>query len=161
MSEILNDSQKDLRKILEDASLIRDLTDDEINALIEIAEEKRYARGTCIIIEDSKSRDLFVLTKGRATVRLSLPSDREKEEIVYTMRDGQVFGELSLVDGSPRSATIKAEDDVMTYRFDFEKLNNLMNANPRIGFIVMRNVASIISNRMRNTNLLWRNSLIW
>jgi len=161
---MLNNNQESLnavREIMATAGLTKDMSDSEVNDLVKIAEEKHYVRGTPIILEDSKSRDLYVIVKGRASVRLSLPSSQEKEEIVYRMRNGEIFGELSLVDGSPRSATIKAEDDVITYRLDFYKLNKLLNDEPHIGYLMMRNIACIISSRMRSTNMLWRNSLIW
>lgn len=143
------------------AGLTKDMTDQEVTELLSIAEERSYARGTLIVQEDSKSRDLYLLRQGRISVRIALPSNREREEIVYSMRDGQIFGELSLVDGCPRSATIRAEDDVVTLRFDFDNLSQLLESKPRIGYILMRNIAAIIAARMRNTNMLWRNSLIW
>lgn len=154
-------NQESIRGILSATNLTVGLNDNEITALISVAEFRIYKRGTPIILEDSKSRDLYVISEGRASVRISLPSDEEREEIVYTMREGQVFGELSLVDGSPRSATVRAEDDVSAFVFDFNKLNNLLENQPRIGYFLMRNIAAIISNRMRNTNMLWRNSIIW
>lgn len=156
-----NDSDNTAREILELAGLVKDMTEAEIAALVEVAEERLYTSGTAIVLEDSKSRDFFVIKSGRASVRLSLPSDFGKDEIVFMMRDGQIFGEFSLVDGSPRSATIKAEDDVSAYRFDFDYLTRLLDAQPRIGYILMRNIAAIISTRVRNTNMLWRNSLMW
>ncbi len=149
------------KELLLTAGLAKDMTDAEINDLLSIAEERTYARDTLIVQEDGKSRDLYLLRKGRATVRMALPTDREREEIVYTMRDGQAFGELALVDGCPRSASIKAEDEVTTYRFDFDRLSALLEEKPHIGYLLMRNIAAIISARMRNTNMLWRNSIIW
>ncbi len=143
------------------AGLTKDMTEDEVSELLSIAEERSYTRGTLIVQEDSKSRDLYLLRQGRISVRIALPSNLDREEIVYSMRDGQIFGELSLVDGCPRSATIRAEDDVVTLRFDFDNLSQLLESKPRIGYILMRNIAVIISARMRNTNMLWRNSLIW
>ncbi|MBM3325407.1 MAG: cyclic nucleotide-binding domain-containing protein [Calditrichaeota bacterium] len=148
-------------ELLKTAGLAKDMTGEEVAALASIAEEQRFARGAEIIREDSKSRDLFVICKGRVSIRLSLPTEVGKEEIIYTMRDGQIFGELSLVDGSPRSATVRAEEEVITCQFDFKKLSALLDEKPRIGYLLMRNIASIISARVRNTNMLWRNSLIW
>jgi CRP-like cAMP-binding protein len=65
------------------------------------------------------------------------------------------------VDGSPRSATVQTDEEVLAYRFDYDRLSKLLTDYPRIGYILMRNIAAIIANRVRNTNMLWRNSLIW
>lgn len=148
-------------EILEKAGLTRDMPPEDAKALAEIGEEHRYERGDVILREDSRSRDLFIINSGRVSIRMSLPTEVGKEEVIYTMRDSQIFGELSLVDGSPRSATVRAEEEVICSRYDFEKLSALLDKKPRIGYILMRNIASIISARVRNTNLLWRNSLMW
>lgn len=160
----MNNNQKSTDqavKTLQLAGLVKGMSEDEIEALAKLAEEKEYPRGAIIIQEDSKSRDLYVICCGRISIRLTLPSMESKEEIVYTMRDGQIFGELALVDGSPRSATVRAEDDVTVIRFDFDGLSGLLDSSPRIGYFLMRNIAAIIAARVRNTNMLWRNSLIW
>ncbi len=148
-------------KTLRLAGLVRGMSEDEIQVLAAISEQKEFPKTAAIIQEDSKSRDLYVICCGRISVRLTLPAMVSKEEIVYTMRDGQIFGELALVDGSPRSATVRAEDDVTVLRFDFTKLSELLDNSPRIGYLLMRNIAAIIAARVRNTNMLWRNSLIW
>lgn len=148
-------------QLLETAGLINEMTGAESAILSSIGEERAYPKGHVILAEDSKSRDLFVICHGRVSIRLSLPTESGKEEVIYTMRDGQIFGELALVDGSPRSATVKAEEEVITCAFDYDTLMNLLDQHPRIGYLLMRNIASIISQRVRNTNMLWRNSLIW
>jgi len=147
--------------LLRTAGLIKDMSQEESETLAGIAEERQFARGSVILREDSKTRDLFVICSGRVSIRLSLPTESGREEVIYTMRDGQIFGELALVDGSPRSATVRAEEDLTTCTYDYDKLNKLLDEHPRIGYLLMRNVASIISTRVRNTNMLWRNSLIW
>ncbi len=151
----------DYKNLLKISGLSKDMTDEEVQALVSIAQEQHFARGAEIIREDSRSRDLFIICKGRVSIRLSLPTEVGKEEIIYSMRDGQIFGELSLVDGSPRSATVRADEEVVACMFEYQKLSALLEQNPRIGYLLMRNIAAIISTRVRNTNLLWRNSLIW
>ncbi|MFN3822256.1 MAG: cyclic nucleotide-binding domain-containing protein [bacterium] len=147
--------------ILKESGLVKDMTPEEISALSHIGEERSYSRGSMILKEDSRSRDLYVIKSGRVSIRLSLPTEAGREEVIYTMREAQIFGELSLVDGSPRSATVRAEEDVVTLFFEFHKLSQLLDQQPRIGYLLMRNIAAIISQRVRNTNLLWRNSIIW
>lgn len=147
--------------LLKESGLVKDMSDKEIAQLAGVGEERRYTKGTTIIKEDSRSRDLYVVDTGRVSIRLTLPTETGREEVIYTMREGQIFGELSLVDGSPRSATVRAEEDVRALYFEFSKLSELLDREPRIGYYLMRNIAAIISQRVRNTNLLWRNSIIW
>jgi hypothetical protein len=121
-------------KTLEVAGLIKDMTPAEARALAKIAVEHRYPKGAAIVREDAKSRDLFVIKQGRVSIQVVLPAEYGRDEMVYAMRDGQVFGELSLLDGSPRSATVKADDDVIAYRFDYHELNRMLEEQPRMGF---------------------------
>jgi len=148
-------------RYLEETGLTKGMTPDEVRALADLAEHLNYSRGAAIIQEDTKTRDLYVVCNGRVSIRLTLPSTEDKEEVIYSMREGQIFGEIALVDGSPRSATVRAEDDVEVLKFEFQKLSALLDERPRIGYLMMRNIASIIATRVRNTNMLWRNSLIW
>lgn len=147
--------------LLETAGLINGMSPEEAATLASVAEERKYPKGSVILREDSKTRDLFVICSGRVSIRLSLPTESGREEVIYTMREGQIFGELSLVDGSPRSATVRAEEEVITCAYEYDTLNTLLDQQPRIGYLLMRNIASIISARVRNTNMLWRNSLVW
>ena len=148
-------------QLMQTAGLVRDMTPGEAETLAAIAEERSYPRGSVILAEDSRTRDLFVICAGRVSIRLSLPTESGREEVIYTMHDGQIFGELALVDGSPRSATVRAEEDVIACAYDYDQLTTLLDQQPRIGYLLMRNIASIISARVRNTNMLWRNSLVW
>ena len=147
--------------VLEKTGLARDLAHEELTTLAKLAREINYPSGTAILREDSRSRDLYLIKKGRISVQLRLSSEDGREELLYSMRDGQLFGELALLDGSPRSATVRAEDDVVVYKFDYDELLSLLEEQTHIGYIFMRNIAQVISARVRNTNMLWRNSLIW
>ncbi|MCF7810030.1 cyclic nucleotide-binding domain-containing protein [bacterium] len=161
VSKISGDKLQEVTKILKNSGLGRELADEEIAKIANLAVGKSFIKNSRILREDSKSRDLFMIADGRVSVRLKLPSEFGREEAIYQIREGQVFGELSLVDGSPRSATVYADDDVETFQFDHTELMQLLEDNPRIGFVLMRNLASIIAHRVRNTNMLWRNSLVW
>ena len=154
-------NREDLLTTLLSSHLTNNMHDSDISALVEIAEEQIYENGKVIIHEDARTRDLYIVHRGKASVKITLPSEVGHQEFVYAMRDGQIFGELSLLDGSPRSATVVAETEVITFRFDYDQLMNLLDEQPRIGYHLMRNLAIIISARMRNTNMLWRNSMMW
>ena len=161
MTDMSEKEQEIKKETLKLAGIIKDLSEDEIADLLTIATEERYRRGSAIVREDAKSRDLYIIREGRVSVKLKLPSESGREEVLYQMRDSQVFGELSLIDGSPRSATVFADDDVVAYRLNYDQLLELLENKPHIGYIMMRNIAVIIANRVRDTNMLWRNSLIW
>jgi len=161
MIDMSEEGQEIKKETLRLAGIINDLSEDEIDDLLTITTEQRYHKGNAIVREDAKSRDLYIIREGRVSIKLKLPSESGREEVLYQMHDSQVFGELSLIDGSPRSATVFAEDDVVAYRLNYERLLELLENKPHIGYIMMKNIAVIISNRVRDANMLWRSSLIW
>jgi len=141
---------------------MRDIPDEDVRSLASVSSRHNYPQGSVILREDDSSRDLYLIRKGRVSIALNItPADEERKEIIFTLRQGELFGEMSLVDGSPRSASVNAEDNVVLYRLDYEDLIQYLENNPSIGFLFMRNVAGIIAGRTRSTNMLWRNLMIW
>lgn len=82
------------------------LTDEQRELLVEAARSVVYGAGEIIVRQSDPGRSMFVLVRGEATVRLS-GTDGD----VARLRDGAFFGEMSLLTGEPRSATVTAVTD--------------------------------------------------
>jgi CRP/FNR family cyclic AMP-dependent transcriptional regulator len=67
---------------------------------------RRFKRGEVLFHIGDPGDALFVIVSGE--VKISLPSDTGEEAILATLGPGEVFGELALLDGSPRSASASA-----------------------------------------------------
>jgi CRP/FNR family transcriptional regulator/CRP/FNR family cyclic AMP-dependent transcriptional regulator len=67
---------------------------------------RRFRRGEVIFHAGDPGDALFIIVSGE--VKISLPSDEGDEAILATLHEGDVFGELALLDGAPRSATASA-----------------------------------------------------
>jgi CRP-like cAMP-binding protein len=112
--------------------LFSHLTDEQASLIAANIEKRRYKRGQAIIERGSKSDALFIIQTGRAHVaidqdsdggvsgssdmlakvgkpRHSRPPGESREVIVAMLRPGDHFGEMSMIDGSPHSATVRAE----------------------------------------------------
>lgn len=80
---------------------------------------KQYKQGEIIVTEGAESYNVYVIISGEATI---IKDHFGKEVDIRTLSKGDVFGALSLIAKSPRSATIKAKTDLevgMIYRDDF------------------------------------------
>ena len=74
--------------------------------------------------------------------------------VVVRLGRGQSVGEMSLVDRGPRSASIRsAMDETVIASAPFDAIDALCQADPRIGFQIMRNIAADLSFRLRHRDL--------
>jgi CRP-like cAMP-binding protein len=97
------------RNLLRSVSIFADLDAAAVQALERLAEVKEYAEGAVIVSQDDLGDALFVLVSGRVKVVLYGDSGRE---IILSMfkTPGDFFGEMSLLDNQPRSATVIAAE---------------------------------------------------
>ncbi len=151
----------EIRELLEKAGVTTGLSSEEVESFVSILEERKFKRGEIIITEVNRTRDMFILKSGSVAISFKVPVDDSKEEVVDCLHAGQIFGELSFVDGCPRSATVTAEESSEVVFLPHTELSELLDANPAIGYIVMKNIAKLITAKLRKTNLQWRNTLMW
>ncbi len=128
--------------------IFRDFTAHEIDMLAQKLTTAAFGKGDTIVKEGDTDRRLFLLVKGLVAVRIHLPqSDRSKRLITYSA--GVTFGELAFLDGSPRSAEVRAEEDSETYVLSPEDFSLLQKKSPAIAVKLIRNIALEISERLR------------
>lgn len=114
---------------LQRIELFRELTDEDRG---ELAEGLRYApfvRGEIVTRQGAEAHWLYIIVDGEVLVRVS---EGGQEREVARLRDGQFFGEMSLMTGSPRSATVVAVTDVECYRLDKSVFQTLLRRRPEL-----------------------------
>ncbi|MFA5504887.1 MAG: cyclic nucleotide-binding domain-containing protein [Vulcanimicrobiota bacterium] len=128
--------------------LFRFLTPQQRAILTRNTEQIKYYRGEVIIQQGNLFPGLFELSTGSATVRKMVG---EQEEIVDRMGINEVFGEMSLVENLPASASIVAEEDSQARQISLETVYDLINEHrdAEAGFYLA--LAQLISHRFRKT----------
>ncbi len=118
--------------------------------------------------EHTNSKELYVITRGEIHILInpsfvSTKLDKKSNLVtIATLRRGQSFGEIALVDQGLRSATAKAAQantNLLVIKSD--KLHQLCEAHPRLGYRLMFNLAADISLKLRNTDLRNREELLY
>lgn len=94
-------------ELLRAVPLFAACSDKELRRVADLAREERFRAGEDIVIEGHSSGPFYVICEGDAVVRIG---DRE----VRKLGAGDYFGEMSLIDREPRSATITALSDVLS-----------------------------------------------
>ena len=82
------------------------LDDDALERVASGTRTRRFRRGEVIFHAGDPGDALFIIVSGE--VKIALPSETGDEAILATLRPGDVFGELALLDGAARSATASA-----------------------------------------------------
>lgn len=137
------------------------LDPEELESILQIARQIEYKSGDIILEEDdaqSKS-DFFLILKGMVKVELDtiqLTITQGSSKRLAVLKDGEIFGEVGLLRGTGRSARVVAYSDVTALQIDRSKLYSLLEANSRLGYNFMKNLAVILSERLVDVNFMWR-----
>jgi CRP-like cAMP-binding protein len=139
------------------------LTDAQIARVAEICEIKKYDRTEIIVHINEPSDEIYVIHKGSAEVILS--GDRVTAETlvasgpesIIAIGQGQIFGEVALIDMGTRSATVRCtRDGTELYVIRRDQFIDLCEQDTDIGYKVMRNLAADLAFKLRHRNLYWR-----
>jgi CRP-like cAMP-binding protein/small-conductance mechanosensitive channel len=130
--EAMHQREVQLRiKTLRKVELFSQMSDEELNALAERLRFSPFAKGNVITRQgDEKSHWLYIIINGEADVYLELANGGRRT--VSTLAKGSFFGEMGLMTGAPRTASVIAKTDVECYRLDKEVFEELMHARPTI-----------------------------
>lgn len=110
--------------------LFADLDGDALDSVARGLRSRRFRRGETIFHLGDPGDALFIVASG--AVKIVLPSETGDEAILATLRPGDFFGELALLDGAPRSATAVALEPTETLVLPRDRFRELIAAEPAI-----------------------------
>lgn len=155
--------QQSIAAVLSITELFDNLSEAQLELVASICESGTYQPGVELLKEHENSDDLYVIVRGGVEVMMD-PSfvgtgeAHEVEMAVLTeLRQGQVFGEVALVDQGIRSATIRvSQENTQVLRIPRERLMLLCDTYPDLGYQLMKNVAADLAFKIRSTDLTVR-----
>jgi CRP/FNR family cyclic AMP-dependent transcriptional regulator len=135
------------KALLAKIALFESLTEADLDNLTSRLEEIVYNEGDVIFRQGDEGSSLFIIEDG--AVEISYGEGRAKV-VLATLFSGQYFGELSLFDGAPRSATATAVKRSQLIRLDRDDLVDFVNKDPAAALRII----SEMGERLRQTNEL-------
>lgn len=152
--------------VLKQADIFYELSSTQLELVASICDERHFQAGDLIFEENSPGNELYVIASGEVAIYLNpavLGKESQAEsETVSTLRRGQSFGEVALVDEGLRSAGARcSEQDTQLLVIPREKLMLLCDTSPQLGYRLMRNLAADLAMKVRSTDLLVREQLTW
>jgi CRP-like cAMP-binding protein len=128
--------------------LFKDLTESEIAKVETIAKTESHLAGTELFSEGDSATALYFLKFGSVKIQHSGKNDSVN---VATLGTGAHFGEMSFIDGEPRSATVTVIEPTETITLDFARLRQLFDQEPVIAKKVYRSMSLYLCGRLRLT----------
>jgi CRP/FNR family cyclic AMP-dependent transcriptional regulator len=132
--------------VLREAPLFRELDDEAAAALRSSLTETRLRRGEVLFREGDSGDKLFIVTEGK--VKLGKSSSDGRENLLAILGPGQMFGELSLFDPGPRSATVTAVTDCVMQSLSHDELLEWLTGRPSVA----RGLLAQLGSRLRKAN---------
>lgn len=133
---------------------------DTFERLTGIAKYREYQPGEIIIREGEQKDEIMLIEKGQVEVFKAGTGDDSREHKVttlagsnkiYDLYQGDVLGEMSLIDVEPASASVKAVSEVGIWSMDRLEFNEVLRENLVAWNTILGNIARILSRRLRDT----------
>ena len=123
-------------ELLARVPLFSALNHNEVKKLSEIMFVKKYDRNEAIVLEeDASANSMFVIVSGK--IRVSVTGYEGREAILAMMGPGDYFGEMSVIDGEPRSASVYAVESTELLVLRREELLAQLETNPRLALSML------------------------
>jgi len=121
-------------------------SEDELKGLLELSRIRKYEPGELILEEGFFDAWIYFLVSGKVKIV------KHGEDVSILKRVGDIFGEMSIIDGSPRSASVYAADKTVCLATDASYIDRLSD-NDRVAFcyILYRIFSEILADRLRLT----------
>ncbi len=118
-------------ELLRGVPLFQGMTETSIEAIAGLAQPAEYAAGEVLVRQGEAGETLLVLVEGRAEVD-------QDGNVIRDLEAGDFLGEISLIDGGPRTATVTAIDPIRALVIDRAGFDRLMNEHPavRLGLVM-------------------------
>ncbi len=140
--------------LLRNIPLFELLDDDEIKALAEQLDQTQLYAGQMVFNQGDQGGTMYVVQSGK--VELFLKDDSGERVVLSAVENGGIFGELSLLDNEPRSASAKALQDSILFIIDRHDLEMLFSKHHHAALDIM----TMLSRRIREADMLVRQRVV-
>ena len=121
------EGHEEARAILRGELLFQCLSDGQIDNLVKQSHLNHFGRGERVIEEGAEGDSMFILVRGAAQVSVSKNGSTIP---VATLRSGDCFGEMSLLTGEKRSATVQADGDCYVMEISKDVMGDVIRESP-------------------------------
>jgi CRP/FNR family cyclic AMP-dependent transcriptional regulator len=132
-------------QLLQKVALFSSLTKEQLELISQHCTRKSYQSGHVLFLEKEAGAEFFIVVAG--SVKIYISSGGE-DKILSLFKAGESFGELSLLDGKPRSASAQTIEDSVMIILEKSKFLDVLRSNFDIAIVIMQELCQ----RLRDTN---------
>lgn len=121
------------------------LTSEEVESILKPGRMVEFAAGRTIFHKGQLGSNVFIVFSGRVDIF-------DEDHKIATCRVGDCFGEMSVLNHQPHSASAVARSSVKLYTLNEEQINEVLEKQVAVRFLL--NIIHLLSDRLRNTNRL-------
>lgn len=140
----------DIKKLLLQSSLGTEMSDEDAAVLGGLMQARHLAGGDYLITEGTSDDTLHVLLEGKLEVVKAAGGDDEASLAV--LRDGDLAGELSFVDGEPHTVGLRALSDCHVLSLGRADFEGIVDEHPQLTYLVMRAVTRSVHKIVHRMN---------
>jgi CRP/FNR family transcriptional regulator, cyclic AMP receptor protein len=130
--------------------MFQNLSNEDLGRIFSTAQQAGYPAGAVIVREGASGGMLHIILEGRVEVRKKAAGGEERP--LAALGPGAVFGEMSLFDGFPYSASVVATEETRTLSMFRNDFMAMAESAPALAFRITVNLLTILSHKLRKTN---------
>src|SRR5580693_2769266 len=119
-------------KLLATCDLMRHLPAEEIEQILPCIHDRQLKAGEIVFRAGDGGDALYIVARGKVEVLTSLPGAEASGGVIAVLGEGHAFGEMSLLSGGPRTATIRAVEDTDLLEIDKHDFDQLIAADRQL-----------------------------
>jgi len=136
--------------ILKKVPLFEGLTNTQLGKIAAIASERTYEGSAHVFREGDTGKEMYVILDGKVRISKMIPG--AGEEALAILERGQYFGEMAVIEDSPRSADAIAHIPCTLGVIDRDKLDQVMFTDKDLAYVLLWTFVRTLSERLRETN---------
>ncbi|HSI12992.1 MAG TPA: cyclic nucleotide-binding domain-containing protein [Chthoniobacter sp.] len=153
----MNDTS-DIRSKLKDNALFAEFTALELGELLDLLDQVNVKDGDVVVRQDEPGDCMYIVVDGQVRV---IHHRSGREIALATLRTGDFFGEIALVDSGPRSADVIAQGNGMLLKITQASISALAGVYPTAAFKFLIGIGRILVSRLRTSNQRYVDSLLF
>ena len=151
LSRLGRSSELSPRGIIASSPILAGLTREQVRSLGRFARRQTFLKEEAVFSQGEVGDMAYLMVRGRMDVSIDIPGSNRKRR-VSSLAEGTMFGEMGLLDGEKRSATVRATQASRCFSIGRDEFDALRREYPDIALLLMQNLGRQFAERLRLAN---------